>query len=162
MRPRLCHREINHPRRVSAGQKEGVQKVSVPSGERGESKFQLLIDARNLAVYTIRICCNPKVFLPQYQNALTNNIIHVAIAIYMNVWNANNIMVKTAEDLHERKEHQKKAVSYCNDLLALMEMAKTLFHLSSKRIKYWGGFTIEVRNGIRAWIDSDRKRFRFE
>ena len=72
--------------------------MSVPSGERGESKFKLLIDARNLAVYTINICCNPNVFLPQYQNALTNNIIRVATLIYMNIWNANNIMVKNAEE----------------------------------------------------------------
>lgn len=136
--------------------------MSVPAGERGESKFKLLIDARNLAVYTIQICCNQNVFLPIYQNALTNNIIRVATLIYMNIWNANNIMVKSADDLQERKEYQKTVIKYCNNLLALMEIAKTLFHLSSKRIKYWGGCTIEVRNATRAWIDSDRKRFRFE
>jgi hypothetical protein len=52
--------------------------VSVNESERGKGKFDVLIKANDLAVYTIRITKNPKIFLPEYQTALTNDIIHTA------------------------------------------------------------------------------------
>lgn len=52
--------------------------MSVNESERGKGKFDVLIKANDLAVYTIRITKNPKIFLPEYQTALTNDIIHTA------------------------------------------------------------------------------------
>lgn len=131
--------------------------MSVPELQRGEGKFEVLIKARNLTSYTLQICTNENVFRPQYQNALTNDIIREAKDIFMKCFTANNIMLN-AEGIEGRKKLQLEAIDHCNNLLALMQIAQEVFHLSSKRVKYWGNFTIETRNMIRKWIESDRKR----
>ena len=40
-----------------------------------------------------------------------------------------------------------------------MDLAHRIFHLSSKRVKYWGTLTIEVRNRIQGWMDRDAQRY---
>ena len=47
-----------------------------------------------------------------------------------------------------------------DDLLALIGIAKPLFHLTTKRIEYWTGLTINVRTIIIAWHDKGRDRFK--
>lgn len=133
--------------------------MSVPETQRGEGKFNVLVKAQELCVYTIQICCNQNIFLPEYQNALTNDIISTAKDIFKLCWTANNVKVECKYDHAKRKELQLKACEECNNLLALMQIAQKLFHLKTKRIRYWGSFTIEVRNLIRSWIDSDRRRY---
>ena len=140
--------------------------MSVPEGKRGERKLEALMKARDLASYTIRICVNQKVFLPQYQNALTNKLIDTATEIFIKCDSANNILIRSDFDKAEirslingRKLLQEQACEYCNRLLGLMQIAQPIFHLTTKRIKYWGGMTVEVRNHIRKWKESDRKRF---
>lgn len=133
--------------------------MSVPEGQRSHSKLEVIVMARSLAAYTIKITKNQNVFQPEYNNGITNDIIHTAKEIYLRCWTANNIYVTEKEDWHERCSLQESAARECNNLLALMQLAQEVFHLKTKRIKYWGEKTIAVRNKIRAWNDSDRKRY---
>lgn len=135
--------------------------MSVPEGKRGEGKFEVLMKARDLATYTIQICTNENIFLPKYQNSITNDIISESKDIFMKCFTANNIRVANdGTGLQERKHLQEEACIHCNNLLALMQIAQQLFHLKTTRIEYWGRKTIEVRNMIRAWIESDRTRYK--
>lgn len=134
--------------------------MSVPEGKRGTNKFEVLLKARDLCVYTTQICTNTNVFLPQYQNALTNKIIQSATDIFVKCWTANNIRVVTEEDKLNRRRLQDEAHLECNNLLALMQIAQGLFHLPTKRIKYWGGKTLDVRVLISKWIEADSKRYK--
>ena len=110
--------------------------MSVPEGQRGKGKFTVLTKANMLGIYTVKICCNKKVFLPEYQHALTDDIIRTAKDIFIHCWTANNIRVgKDEEKRKERRRLQEQAANDCNNLLALMQMAQTLFHLKLKRIK---------------------------
>lgn len=68
--------------------------MSVPKGHQGDGKLLVNELARDLVVYTIRITSNPKVFLPQYQTALTNEIVRCATNIHKYAWTANNVMVR--------------------------------------------------------------------
>lgn len=139
--------------------------MSVPEGQRGHGKLEVLIKAKNLASYTIKICCNEKVFTPQYQNAITNDLIQTATNIFKYGWMANNIMVEDKDEQMKREKYlqrrklQEMAALECNNLLALMQIAQEVFHLKTKRIKYWGENTIEVRKMLRGWIEADKKRY---
>ena len=115
--------------------------------------------ARELALHTIKICNNKNIFLPEYQSALTDDIIRTAKDIYISVWSANNILTKTSEQWKYRSQLQKKAALQCNNLLALISIARALFHLKGKKVSYWSGVTIETRNIIRKWHESDQKRY---
>lgn len=101
-----------------------------------------------------------KIFLPEYQTALTNDIIHTAKEIFTKAWTANNIRVgDEPRNWLERKKLQQEAARECNNLLAFIQMAKPLYHLTSKRVKYWGQKTIEVRQALRDWNAGDTKRY---
>lgn len=52
--------------------------MAVPKGQQKDGKLLVNELARDLAVYTIRITSNPKVFLPQFQTAITNEIVLLA------------------------------------------------------------------------------------
>ena len=85
------------------------------------------------------------------------------------VWNANNIRVRTRTrngvteysqiDAGKRRGLQDDAIRRCNDLLADMQVAKSAFHLPGKKVKHWGKMTVEAREKIRAWRDSDVRRY---
>lgn len=118
--------------------------------------------ARELAIYTIKICTNENVFLPEYRSALTDDIIRTAKNIYINTWTANNIRVdgKRKEELWNWRSHlQKQAILDCNNLLALIGLARMLFHLKGKRVNFWSEQTLKARNYIKKWRESDIDRY---
>lgn len=133
--------------------------MSVPQGQRSQSKLEVIVMARHLAAYTIKITKNQNVFLPEYNNGITNKIIFTATSIFIGCWTANNIYVTKKTDWIERCELQQQAARDCNNLLALIQLAQEVFHLKTKRIRYWSEKTIAVRNKIRSWNESDSKRY---
>lgn len=133
--------------------------MSVPVNHRSHGKLEACVKAHDLCCYTLRITSNKKIFTTEFQEALTDKINSTVLNIHTLCWTANNILVNSAEDMEQRLVLQERAAIECNNLLSLMDIAKSIFHLETRRIKYWGGLTIEARNLIRAWRESDRKRY---
>ncbi len=138
--------------------------MSVPVGERSEGRFSLLIKAEYLTRYTILITSNEKVFAPAYQRALTDDIIDTAKNIYLDLREANDISVRAGTefhrfDYHERNRLQREAFRKTKRLLYLIDLAHRIFHLSSKRVKYWAELVIEVKDRVHGWIESDDQRY---
>ena len=133
--------------------------MSVPVNQRGHGKLESCVKAHDLCCYTLRITSNKKIFTVEYQDVLTDRINSIALSIHALCWTANNILVNSAEDMERRLDLQERAAIECNNLLSLMDIAKSIFHLATRRVKYWGGQTVETRNLIRAWRESDRKRY---
>lgn len=135
--------------------------MSVPVNQRSHGKLEAYTKAYELIVYTLKITSNKKIFIVEYQEQLTKYLISAALDIYMLVGYANSLPIRTAADAAEtakRIEAQGEALKRCGDLIRLIFIAKPIFHLSSKRVKYWTGLTIDTRNLIKAWSDSDKKR----
>ena len=128
----------------------------VNEGERDKSKFEAVIKAMELADYVLNITDNEKNFKPGY---LTDLIRGTAMKIFLLANHANEIKVEDEDDRAERLRSQKQAIRAANDLLALIQMSRKTFHLTSKRIKYWGGKTVYVRNAIHSWHKGDIKRY---
>jgi hypothetical protein len=122
--------------------------------------LKTLLLTMDLAYYTVKICCNENVFLPKYRNAVTDDLIRLAKDIYINCRTANDIRVSTEEDLKLRCGYQLKAKADCDTLIAELDIAKRVFHLSGRRIVYWAGKTMECREYIMRWRESDIKRFK--
>ena len=133
--------------------------MSVPVNQRTHGKLEVCVKAHDLCCYTLQITANKKNFTQEFQESLTNRIVEAAIDIHTLCWSANNILVNSVDDLRERTMYQEKAAIRCNILLSLIDVAKQIFHLSTKRVTYWAGKTIETRNLIRAWRESDLKRY---
>lgn len=133
--------------------------MSVPETKRQKGKLEVIVKALDLATYTIQITSNEKTFDPKYRFAVTDDLISHAKDIYLKSWTANNIRVNSEEAYKARKKLQDEAVVKCNAFLALLDVAKKVFHLDTKRVVYWGNKIIEVRTLLRAWRDSDKKRY---
>lgn len=138
--------------------------MSVPVGEREEGKFSLAVKAEYLARYTIEITANENVFLPEYRRQVTDDIISTAKNIYLGIREANDVTVRVGtpfqmKDYHDRNNLQREALRNCKRLLYLIDLAHRIFHLSSKRVKYWSQIVKNVKDRIHGWIDDDTNRF---
>lgn len=134
--------------------------MSVPVNQRTQGKLEVCVKAHDLCVYTLQITKNKNVFLPEYQDVLTNKIVQLAIDIHSEVWSANNVLVRSPETLKYRRRLQESAAIKCNVLLAMIDLAWSLFHLSGKRVRFWSKKVIDVRNLIRSWCSSDAERYK--
>ena len=136
--------------------------MSVPVNERTHGKLEACTKAFELVTYTLRITRNKKVFTEEFQECLTDKIISAALDIYMFTGSANELQVRSPEDYEnyiQRIRLQKHAAGRCGDLNRLILLAKPIFHLATKRVKYWAGLTRDTKALIKAWSESDRKRF---
>lgn len=128
--------------------------MSVYLSDRGENKFEVLIKARELAVYTIQITNNKNVFSDY--DMVVNDLQKLGKDIFIGLWYANNCDLRTEQEL--RLQYQRQAIRDCYALLATIQLAQPLYHLKLKRVEYWSRMIIDVRNLIRKWRDSDKKR----
>lgn len=120
--------------------------------------FYAVDKARVLAAHTIRITANPKIFQPEYDR-MTAKIVATAVGIYECAWTANNVLVKQKSDWDLRRKYQIEACARCNALLALIDLAKSVYKLRDKKVKFWAKLTIETRNLLRSWHNSDQERY---
>jgi hypothetical protein len=123
------------------------------------SKFGVTVAAEQLAHYSDQITDNQKNFPPGQGTALVKSLKQWSLEIYMYCYRANYIRVEGRADYMERRRFQDMAIQRCEDMLPVLQLAKRRYHLSTKRMLYWGGMVIDVRDKIRAWKESDRKRY---
>ena len=134
--------------------------MSVPEPERHKGRLEVHVKAQALAAYTALILKNPKVFDPEIDAELINRIRGCAYDIYVKSWSANRIRAETnATNRKMRYERQEEAILLCDELHAYIGIAKSVYHLRRKRMKYWSGLIIDVRNLLQAWKESDVERY---
>lgn len=136
--------------------------MSVPVNRRSHGKLEACSKAFELATYTLKITKNEKIFKEEFQECLTDKIIDAAIDIFALTKEANELSVRSSDDYknyQDRINMQRKAIKCCGNLNTYILLAKPTLHLSSKRVKYWAGMTKETKALIKAWMDSDKRRF---
>ena len=135
--------------------------MSVPVPKRDTGELEVNTAARQLCVYTLQITGNPKHFDQAHADVIAL-LRRYAIEIHALCWRANNIKVTCQSRYEARMTAQDKAADLCNDLYAMIEVCKPLFHMASKRKVYWQGLVVKTRNLIRGWHDTDVKRLKPE
>lgn len=140
--------------------KKGRCLLSVAEPLRHKGGLEVHVKAQALATYTSQILKNTNIFNPEVDKYLIKRIKKHAIKIYENAWAANKIRADTNNKNRKRRyKLQQKALSRCDKLHADIGIAKGVFHLRMKRMKYWSGLISEVRNLLQAWIESDVDRY---
>lgn len=134
--------------------------MSVPEPERHKGRLEVHVKAQFLASYTAIILKNPKVFNPEVDRELINRMRTCAYDIYIRSWQANKIRADTNRiNRISRYNLQEEAILLCDELHACIGIAKQVYHLRKRRMKYWSGLITEVRNLLQAWKESDVKRY---
>ena len=139
--------------------------MSVTVDKRDEGKFSLAVKAEYLARYTIEITSNENVFLPEYRKQVTDDIVETAKNIYLGIREANDVTVRMntvfqMKDYTDRNQLQREVLRNCKRLLYLIDLAHRIFHLSSKRVRYWGKLVKNVKDRVHGWIDDDTLRYK--
>lgn len=134
--------------------------MSVPEPLRHKGRLEVHVKAQFLASYTAKILSNEKIFDPKIDQELINRIRNCAYDIYAKSWSANKIRADTNHTFHAwRNGLQEECVLLCDEMLAYIGIAKQVYHLKSKRMKYWSGLITEVRRLLQAWKESDVNRY---
>ena len=132
--------------------------MSVPKDKRNEGQLAVNTAARAICVHVLKITGNEKNFPPD-QEEFAQKLRDIALQIDLDCWNANNIKVGSSEKLYrDRLDLEEKAARECTDMLELLNIAKPLYHMSSKRYKYLTDAYVRLRKMIRNWYQSDRDR----
>lgn len=120
--------------------------MSVRVIDRGESKLEVLIRAKELCQYTLHIAKNEKVFPKRDRWLLTKPIVDYTIFIYTSLMEANEIKVETHDDYVRRRNLQKLALEKCAPLLSLMQIAyENISALDGRRVEHWTGLVIKLK-----------------
>ena len=134
--------------------------MSVVKSKRGKSDLEIINKAKELAVYTIKICGNEKNFPKRHRWSITNKIVNSAVDIHGNIRKANEIFIKMKVDYTERRRCQNKARGEISELLGNMDIAYDLFGVDDARIDYWTGLVINVKTLLLNWMKSDYDRYK--
>lgn len=137
--------------------------MSVPKGERNESELRVLDLALSLAKHTAKKVKNEKIFPKTQRWIIANRLVEATFSAYENIRAANEVFVKNepayADSYRIRQGYQIKALASLTKLMGDLDIAYRLYDLSGKELEYWSGLCSDTRKSLKAWIDSDRKRF---
>lgn len=134
--------------------------MSVAEPLRHKGRLEVHIKAQFLAVYTSKILANENIFDPNVDRALIERIRECAYDIYIKSWQANKIRAETNEvNRAMRYKLQEEAILLCDEIHACIGIAKSVYHLRQRRMKYWSSLITEVRKLIQAWKESDADRY---
>ena len=137
--------------------------MSVVSGKRKENDLQVIRCLRELAIHTITCCCNESVFPKSKRWLYTQRITNEAVDALLCTVRANSVRVPEDDDgsiLRYRYLQQVQANAHLEGLEVLLSLAYELIKIKGSRIDYWVGLIVEARKKLKAWINSDRKRYK--
>ena len=131
--------------------------MSVVESKREEGKLRAATKAKELAVYTIRICSNEKNFPKRHRWCLTNEIVRAALQINCCIEKANSVRYKNATEgeLEIRRKYQTIAIAETYSLANLISIAKILYGLNGDKVEYWTRLVKSVRTLARSWKNSE-------
>lgn len=118
------------------------------------------MQANEMVSHTLTVVKNEKIFLPSDNGAISNRILDMAIQIYCDANEANELNIPKGDKWKERDELQKKAIRRCNRMLGLINIARKRYHIKGRKIKYWCKLVRDTREKIKEWNQGDNKRYK--
>lgn len=145
--------------------------MSQPKEARGTGKFDTIIQGRKFTAEFLKSLQNNKVFKVRLsgdaeddaknppQPELVALLRTTCLDAYISAYSANETML-TKNNYRHRRQLQDKSVAKWNELLALIELAKPIFHLPTKRVEYWTKEIVYTRNLTQKWKESNYSKYR--
>jgi hypothetical protein len=131
-------------------------------GERTqENGPPVLVVAKELAGFTLRVTSNEKYFPKRYRFSVVEKMQDRAFTIMEELVLANEIYPDNYVELCTRRAHMKEARASCRALMALAEVATQAFGVRQSTLKQWAMATVDLQKQITNWILSDDERFRY-
>ena len=130
------------------------------SREKTEGKYDILLEAKELAGYTLKITSNEKNFPKRYRFTVTNKAQEISMNIVEWLIMANEIYPNSRMELEERLLYMKKARAACRSLLTLVDIAASTFGIKPSTLEEWTRKITKLKSQTTGWIMKDRERFK--
>ena len=135
------------------------------ASRRTPGRFDVLVKAKELVIYTIKVSNNEKHFPKKYRFTIVQKLQEKAMYILDCLTMANELNPSDKDGnidediMTRRKLYQKEAYAACRSLLTQIDIAVELFDIDVSGVAYWTALCVEVKNKTNAWMSSDAARF---
>lgn len=120
-----------------------------------EKEMQVIIKAKELASYTLKVTSNNNNFPKKFRFTLVDRMQRKSFDIYESLLEANRTRV---ENKYTRYDLQTQAIVSCEELLFYIEMSMMQNIITTKRAEYWSGLVSDVKHMTLAWRKRDKDR----
>ena len=120
-----------------------------------EKEMQVIIKAKELASYTLKVTSNNNNFPKKFRFTLVDRMQRKSFDIYESLLEANRTRV---ENKYTRFDLQTQAIVSCEELLFYIEMSMMQNIITATRAEYWSGLVSDVKHMTLAWRKRDKDR----
>lgn len=121
-----------------------------------EKELQVIIKAKKLATHTLQVTSNCNRYPKKFRFSLVDKMQNKSMEIYEFLHEANRTDLKMYR--RERLELQTKAITYCDQLLAYIEMSHELKIIDVQSMGNWSKMVSDVKHMAIAWRSKDKER----
>ena len=119
-----------------------------------EKELKVIIKAKELSTHTFILTSNSNRYPKKYRHSLVDRIQLKSIDIYTELFEANR--TSNITDKAERLKKISNAITYCDELLFLIELSMQLKLLSDGSMAYWTQMVCDVKYMAIAWRTKER------
>ncbi|MBR2377472.1 MAG: four helix bundle protein [Clostridia bacterium] len=119
-----------------------------------EKELKVIIKAKELCKHTFVLTSNANRYPKKYRHSLVDRMQLKSIDIYTELFEANR--TSNITDKQERLKKISNAITYCDELLFLIELSMQLNLLSDGSMAYWTEMICDVKYMAIAWRTKER------
>lgn len=119
-----------------------------------EKELKVIIKAKELAKHTFTLTSNANRYPKKYRHSLVDRMQLKSLDIYTKLFEANR--TSNITDKQERLKKISNAITYCDELLFLIELSMQLNLLSDGSMTYWTEMVCDVKYMAIAWRTKER------
>lgn len=119
-----------------------------------EKELKVIIKAKELTKHTFILTSNSNRYPKKYRHSLVDRMQLKSIDIYTELFEANR-----TSNVTEKAERLKKitnAITYCDELLFLIELSMQLNLLTDSSMAYWTQMVCDVKYMAIAWRTKEK------
>ena len=133
--------------------------MSVLARNRSTSAMEFLNTAHELEKFTIEACHRENVIPKRYRLSKGKDLMESAKIVNNNVIYANSVFPRTKAEYQRRIKFQKRAIMEIQIMLKDLRLLSEILPISDSVLEKWTGYLINEEGYIKAWMQSDKRRF---
>lgn len=120
-----------------------------------DTDLKVIVKAKELAIHSFKLTSNCNRYPKKYRHSLVDKIQIKSIDIFETLIEANRINNVTYK--RSRCEQITKAITYCDELMFLIELSMELGLLTDNSAAYWSKMVSDVKYMSIAWRTKEKR-----
>lgn len=132
--------------------------ANIKEDKNKPTELLVITKAKDLVRHSFVLTSNSKRYPKKYRFTLVNRIQDKAMLIYECLLEANELNLSIPDEREKRLSFQSKALTYCKELLFLIELSLELQLLGADSCEFWTKMAFDVKYMTAAWYKKDKRR----